>query len=161
MIGKVAPTLGSLLGPGGTAAGAVIGQIAKALGAPENDEEALAQAVLNATPEQIAEIKRIENDFKVRMRELDLKPAEMSIADRASARAMATAKGQKPQVAFTSLLTLLIFAVVAALFALDIPPENKTVTTTMLGVLIREWAGSMNFWFGTSIGSQRKDERAV
>jgi hypothetical protein len=158
IISNVAPTLGTLVGgPLGTAGGAVVGKIAEALGAPADDEEAMVQALATASPEQIARVKEIEADFKVRMKELGIRPHELEVEDRKSAREMAKSEGNAPQVAFTVMLTLLIGAVTWALFDVEMPQENRVVAGTFLGVLIREWAGSMHFWFGTSIGSQKKD----
>lgn len=162
IIGKVAPSLGTLVGgPIGAGAGAVVGQIAAALGAPADDEEAMVAALATATPEQIAEIRRIDADFEVRMAELGLRPQELEVTDRKSAREMAKAQGNEPQVVFTVMLTLLIGAVTWALFDVEMPQENRIVAGTFLGVLIREWAGSMHFWFGTSIGSQKKDAMRI
>lgn len=158
IVSNVAPTLGTLIGgPLGGAGGAVIGKIAEVLGAPSDDEEAIVQALATATPEQIARVKEIDADFKVRMKELGIKPHELEIEDRKDARSMAKSQGNAPQIGFTVMITTLIGGVVWSLFTVDMPPENSTLASMFLGVLIREWAGSMHFWFGTSIGSQKKD----
>ena len=158
IVSNIAPTLGTLVGgPLGAAGGAVVGRIAAALGAPADDEEAMVAALATATPEQIAEVRKIDNEFKVRMKELGLRPDELEVEDRGNARSMAEKLGNLPQIIFTVMLTVLIAIVTYALFYVEMPEENRVVAGTFLGVLIREWAGSMHFWFGTSIGSQKKD----
>ena len=83
ILGAVAPTLGSALGgPMGGMAGKMI---ADALGV-ENDDKSISQAIANATPEQLAEIKRIESTFKVQMKELDIDLERIHSQDRDSAR---------------------------------------------------------------------------
>lgn len=162
LLGKVAPTLGTIVGgPGGAFAGTVVSSVAEALGAPDDSEEAMVSALARATPEQIAEVRRIETDAKIRLKELGLRPDELEVEDRQNARKMATAKGNAPQVAFTILITILISVVTYGLFTVDMPAENRTISAAFLGVLIREWAGSMHFWFGTSIGSQKKDDARI
>ena len=65
LIGAVAPTLGSALaGPmGGMAANLV----AEALGC-DPEPKKINQAMQAATPEQLAELKKVETDFEVRMK---------------------------------------------------------------------------------------------
>lgn len=161
-IEKIAPTLGTIVGgPVGAGAGAIVGQIAGILGAPADDEEAIVAALAQASPEQIAEVRRIDSETKVRLVELGLRPDELEVEDRKDARSMAKEEGNTPQIAFTVMLTLLIGTVTYGLFEIEMPAENRTLAAAFLGVLIREWAGSMHFWFGTSIGSQKKDRKML
>ena len=69
ILGVVAPTLGTALG--GSMGGMAGKMIADALGV-DNNEKAISDAISNATPEQLAQIKKIESDFKVQMKALDL-----------------------------------------------------------------------------------------
>ena len=51
---------------------------------------------------------------------------------------------------------VLAFGIVAGLFLVSIPPSNAEVALVVLGVAIG-WAGSVvNYHFGTSEGSSRK-----
>ena len=83
IIGSLAPTLGqALAGPlGGTAAAA----IASVLGC-STEPKVLEKAVQNATPEQLAQIKRADNDFKVQMKQLDVDVFALQTADTQDAR---------------------------------------------------------------------------
>jgi len=69
VIGGLAPTLGAALG--GPVGGAAATMLADVLGCdpvPAKLEKAIAQA----SPEQIAEIKKAELNFEARMKELDV-----------------------------------------------------------------------------------------
>ena len=66
IVGAVAPTLGSALGTpmGGMAANL----IAKTLGV-SNDQKSIQQALQSATPEQMLELKKAEQEFETQMKE--------------------------------------------------------------------------------------------
>jgi hypothetical protein len=65
-LGAVAPTLATALG--GPLGGMAMKMVADKLGLPDASPEALDAAVASATPEQLAEIKKVEADFKVQMK---------------------------------------------------------------------------------------------
>ena len=83
VIGAVAPTLGTALaGPlGGTAAQA----ISAVLGC-KNDPKSISTAMQNATPEQLAEIKKAELDFEAQMKKMDVDIFALETADVQDAR---------------------------------------------------------------------------
>ena len=69
LIGAVAPTIGTALGgPMGTMAA---NMVADALGC-DPEPKKIEKAVQAATPEQLAELKKIDSDFEVKMKELDV-----------------------------------------------------------------------------------------
>ena len=67
LVGDLAPTIGAALG--GTVGGAAAGMLANVLGC-EPTPQKIEKALQTATPEQLAEIKKAELDFEVRMKEL-------------------------------------------------------------------------------------------
>ena len=78
LVGSLAPTLGAALG--GPVGGAAASMLADVLGcdpAPQKIERALAQA----TPEQLAEIKKAELNFEARMKELEVDVFELETKD--------------------------------------------------------------------------------
>ena len=90
MIKTAAPMLGTALGgPLGGAAGALI---AKALGGDETKASAddLAKLCQNVTPEQLLALKNAEQEFQLKLKQMDineLKDLEaLAVQDRASAR---------------------------------------------------------------------------
>jgi hypothetical protein len=84
ILGAVAPTLATAIG--GPLGGMALKLVADKLGLPEATLEAVDAAVTNATPDQLAEIKKVEADFKVSMKQLDVDLVKISAADRDSAR---------------------------------------------------------------------------
>ena len=83
IIGSVAPTLGTALGgPLGGMAGDVI---SKVLGC-DNDPVSLEKAISAATPEQLMEIKKAEEEFETKMKELDVDLYKLETAEKQDAR---------------------------------------------------------------------------
>ncbi len=69
LIGAVAPTIGTALG--GPMGNMAANMVADALGC-EPTPKKIEQAVQEATPEQLAELKKIDTDFEIKMKELDV-----------------------------------------------------------------------------------------
>ena len=69
LVGTVAPTIGQALG--GPMGGMAANMIADVLGC-KNDPKSIQQAMDNATPEQMLQLKKAESDFKVKMKELEV-----------------------------------------------------------------------------------------
>ena len=83
IVGAVAPTLGTALG--GPMGGMAANMIADVLGCP-NNPKAIEKAVAEATPEQMLELKKAENDFEVQMKELEVDVFKLEVADTQDAR---------------------------------------------------------------------------
>jgi len=85
LLGQVAPTLATAMG--GPLAGLAVKTLSNVLlGHEDGDQEAVATALQNATPQQLADVKKIDADFKVRMKELEIDLERISAGDRDSAR---------------------------------------------------------------------------
>ena len=152
----IAPVIGGALGgPFGGVAAKVLSE--KLLGKPDGTEEELENYIVNANPEQLAELKKIDNDFKVRMRELGFKEEELHVRDRESAREMAKVN-MKPQVVLSVLYTLGYIFVLGIFLHGDvtIAASVKAEFNMVLGVLTAAQVQIMNFWFGSSSGSKQK-----
>ena len=66
VLGAVAPTIGTALG--GPMGGMAMNMVSQALGCKNNPKD-VEKAVQNATPEQLVELKKLDNDFEVKMKE--------------------------------------------------------------------------------------------
>jgi hypothetical protein len=84
ILGAVAPTLATAMG--GPLGGMALKMVADKLGLPESTMDAVEAAVTNATPNQLADIKKVEADFKVSMKQLDVDLVKIAASDRDSAR---------------------------------------------------------------------------
>lgn len=154
IIGTVAPGLATLLG--GPLAGTAVGAITQALGlGPDTSEAQLAAAVKNATPEQLLAIKKADQDFAIRMRELDLEPEKLAGVDRASARDREARTGDTltPRTLAVA-VTVGFFGVLGYLMVYGAPKQGGDALLIMLGSLGTAWAGIMAYYFGSSSGSR-------
>lgn len=88
LIGSVAPTIATALG--GPVAGLAVKALSGALFGHENaTEDEIQTALANPTGDQLAALKKIDADFKVQMKSLDIDLERIAASDRDSARNMA------------------------------------------------------------------------
>lgn len=158
IVKSIAPAIGTaLLGPlGGTATRLLAGAV---LGDDEAGEEAVANAVnIGLTPEQIAAIKRADQDFAVRMRELDIKLVEISAGDRDSARNREIQVRDKVP-AILAIVTLVSFFgyIGAVTFLSEAATSNKEFINLALGWLGGVASTVVAYYFGSSAGSEQKN----
>ena len=145
LIGAVAPTIGQALGGplGGTAAQA----IAQVLGC-KPDEKSIEKAVQNATPEQLAEIKKAELDFQARMKELDIDVFKLETADIQNAR-QAFKGDWTPR--FIAIACVLFFGGYIALVTIQDPSANDDgIVNLVLGYLGGIVSSIISFYYGAS-----------
>ena len=150
VIGAVAPTLGTALaGPlGGTAAQA----ISAVLGC-KSDPKSISTAMQNATPEQLAEIKKAELEFEARMQELSVDIYELETKDIQDAR-RAFAGDWTPKILAIGLM--IIFAAYAFLITLSPPStQSDTIPSLLIGTFSGVLASVVSFYFGSS---HKKDD---
>jgi hypothetical protein len=153
----IAPTLGAALGgPLGGLAGQVLGGL---LG---GDSKAVEQAILEQKPETLLALKKAEQDFKVKLKELEIEEDKLVFNDRANARDLA-----KVDMGPHKLLSLVFiggyFIILAAFFVgkVEIDQSLREPFLILLGVITANVPSIMQFWFGTSSGSQRKTDLLI
>ena len=83
LVGAVAPTIGTALG--GPMGGMAANMIADVLGVP-NTPKAIEKAIQEATPEQMLELKKAEQEFELQMKELDVDVFKLEVGDTQDAR---------------------------------------------------------------------------
>ncbi|MDB2580781.1 hypothetical protein N9X62_00100 [Candidatus Poseidoniales archaeon] len=145
LVGAVAPTLGSALaGPLGGQAASVV---AKVLGC-DTDPKSINNAIKNATPEQMLELKKAEQEFEVQMKELDVDIFSLETADKQDARGK-----------FSKDWTARIIGVVVVggfmgyifLVTLQPPEQNsEALINLVLGYLGGLASAVISFYFGAS-----------
>lgn len=157
VIRGVAPTLGAALG--GNVGKAALEAVSRAIlgrdDAPETEiEAALAKG---ATFEQIAKLKEAELDFQKRLAELDVDLAKLEVQDRDSARRrQVDMHDWTPNV--LAVVILIGYAVVQwRVLQAPIPEANRDIVMRTLGTLDFVLATVVGFFYGTSLGSRRKD----
>jgi len=158
LVRTVAPSIASAVG--GPLAGMATRAISEALlGKPDGTEQELAEAAAKATPDQLLALKQAEQDFAVKMRELDIDLERIANADRDSARNReVAAKDWTPRV-LAGLVTGGYFGVLFYMLINGLPTHGGSeAMLVMLGTLGTAWGGIMAYYFGSSAGSKAKDE---
>jgi hypothetical protein len=157
IIGAVAPTIATALG--GPLAGMATRFISNALFGHENGTgDDIETALLNASPDQLSALKKIDADFKVQMKSLDIDLDRIAAADRDSARQMQIGtKSWLPPV-LAILVTLGFFGIVMYIMHYGLPESGKEPLLLLLGSLGTAWTGVMAFYFGSSAGSDKKTD---
>jgi len=145
LIGTLAPTIGKALG--GPLGGAAAQTIASVLGC-KSDEKSITTAIQAATPEQLAEIKKAEFDFKARMKELDVDVFKLETDDIQNAR-MAFKGDWTPK--FIAVACVLFFGGYIALVTLQDPvATDNGIVNLVLGYLGGIVSSIISFYYGAS-----------
>ena len=152
-IEKLAPTVASALGS--PVAGMAVGALESALGMSGDEVQKTVEAG-KLTGEQVAAIQQAELAIKAKAQEMNLDFAKLQYADAASARDMQkTVKSWVPP--FLALaVTAGFFGILVGLMV-GLTKQNPEIDI-MLGSLGSAWVGIISFYFGSSAGSQAKDQ---
>lgn len=154
---QLAPLLGTALG--GPLGGIAASFIADKLNVSNSTVAVVTEALQSGTltPEQLSSLKQAELEFKKFLESNKIKLEEINAADRASARdLLKTTKAHTPAV-LTYFITLGFFSVLGAMFLYPEVKESAPLMI-MLGSLGTAWTGACAFWFGTTHGSQSKND---
>jgi hypothetical protein len=153
-LAQVAPTVATALG--GPLAGLAVGAVAKALGVDEGEAKQMLDEG-KMTSEQIAQVKVAEIELQKMQESLGLDFEKLAVDDRKSAREM--------QVATKSFLVpALAIAVVGSFIAVVVGTlmgfshADSVMAGTLIGYLSAKSDQVLSFFFGSSAGSQKKDE---
>ena len=150
-IAGYAPLLGGVVG--GPAGGAIGSVIASAFGVEDKPDQ-LAHAI-KSDPEAAIKLRKIELDNKTELEKIAMELARSEIADKQNAR-----KENKHSVmpaVLSGVLSLIIVGIIYMLFYTVVPEGSKDVLFMLLGVVVKEWGGAMQYWFGTTRSSANKD----
>tara|TARA_R100001463_G_C3439461_1_gene212420 strand:+ start:61 stop:546 length:486 start_codon:yes stop_codon:yes gene_type:complete len=147
VVGTLAPTIGSALGgPMGNMAANVIADV---LGV-KPEPKALQKAMENATPEQMAEIKKAEFEFETQMKELDVDIFALETADTQDARQKFSKDWTTRVMGIAVLGGFLGYIFMVTLQ----PPEqnSEALINLVLGYLGGLASAVVSFYFGASNG---------
>lgn len=159
LLGVAAPALATALGGplAGMATTALCGFFGLGPGATDED---IAKAISGMTPEQAVQLKKIDTEFKMKMRELDIELDRLAVQDRDSARKMAISQGTFFQIILTVFcMTVFTIGMVMVIegYMNDASEFSKQIITYAMGQ-ITTWIGvAIAFFFGSTKSSQEKD----
>ena len=152
IVGAVAPTLGTAIG--GPMGGMAANMIAEVLGVP-NDQKSIEKAIQNATPEQMVELKKAEQQFEVQMKELDVDVFKLETQDKQNARSIFS-KDWTARVIGVSI----IGGFLGYIFLVTLqPPEqnSEALINLVLGYLGGLASAIISFYFGASNTPEKND----
>jgi hypothetical protein len=150
LVGTVAPALGSALGS--PLGGAAISMIADKLGVP-NNQQAVEKAIRQATPDEMLKLKEADNEFEVKMKELEVDIFRLEAEDKQNARATFSKDWTTK---LMGILTLSGFMGYIFLVTLQPPEQNsEALINLVLGYLGGLASAVISFYFGAS---QSKDD---
>jgi hypothetical protein len=153
----LAPTLATaLLGPVGGLAVEVLGE---ALGIEKPTMEKVKDAFQSGqlTGEQIVAVKTAEQAFLVRCKELDIDLERVHAGDRDSARAMQKETRSRIPGVLAILITAGFFGILVGMMTGSLKASgNSEALLIMLGALGAAWGAVVNFYYGSSRGSDEK-----
>tara|TARA_R110000824_G_scaffold261674_1_gene450427 strand:+ start:42 stop:518 length:477 start_codon:yes stop_codon:yes gene_type:complete len=145
VVGAVAPTLGTALG--GPMGGMAANMIAEVLGVP-NTPKAIEKAIAEATPEQMLELKKAEQDFELQMKELDVDVFKLETQDKQDARGKF---GKDWTARIMGIATVGGFLGYIFMVTIQPPEQNsEALINLVLGYLGGLASAVISFYFGAS-----------
>jgi len=150
---QLAPTIATALG--GPLAGLAVTALAKVFGVPENQVQSMIESG-KMSAEQLAQVKVAEIELQKQAQALGLNFEQLATEDRKSARDMQMATKSVIPAVLAGAVTAGFFGILYALMMGYAKESNPLMI--MLGSLGTAWTGVISFYFGSSAGSQHKDE---
>jgi len=154
-VAKLAPTVASAFGT--PLAGMAVSALETVLGITGGDgstdkiQEAIEQGKL--TGDQVAAMKKADQDFAARMKELDIDLEKMQLADVEGARQMEVAKPSPVPAVLSIIITLGFLGILSAMLAGVDVTENQAFLI-LIGSLGAGYTQVLNFWLGSTRHSQ-------
>lgn len=162
VVGTVAPTIATALS--GPLAGLATAAVAGAFGLGDGaTEEQLTAVVGKASPDHLLALKKAEQDFVLRLRELDVDIERIAMADRSSARKRETSTGDNltpRMLALCAVLTFsgcVVFVFWLAFSSAGVDPVVMGLVGSMTGYVSAKAELVYAYYFGSSAGSEGKD----
>jgi hypothetical protein len=157
ILGTVAPTLaGALPGPLGDLARKAVTDL---LGLEqESTEDQIEKALVAANPEMLERLRKLDADFKLQMKKLDIDLEGVYATDRASARAREIAlRDWTPKVLAVIIVGGYAF-VQYFLLTRVLPVDSREIIMRSLGTMDMALGMMLAYYFGSSSSSARKTE---
>ena len=152
---SIAPTIATAMG--GPLAGMAVEAISKAIGVdPSKVQETINSGKMTA--DQIASLQTAELALKARAQEMGLDFEKLAVADRASARQMQMTTGSFVPPLLSVLVVVAWTTIQYFLLTHVIDPSMRELVARVLGTLDGALMLVLSFYFGSSSGSQAKDQ---
>lgn len=156
-IKNLVPLIGTALG--GPLGGAAASFVAEKLGLPQNTIEAVTEA-LNAgtlSPEQVSNLKLAELDFKKFLETNKIDILKLEVENTKSARDMQISTRSKTPDVLAIIIVTGFFAILTSMMLGVLNIADNQSLLILLGALSAGFGSVLNFFYGSSSGSQQKD----
>lgn len=156
-LATIAPALATALGGplAGVAVQTISGQL---LGKPDGSEAEIAAAIQTGGADALLKLKQAEQDFTVRMRELDLDLDRIHAGDRANARDRQAKTGDHTPSVLAGVITVGFFSVLLFMLLRGVPQTGGEALLVLLGALGAAWGSVVSYYYGSSRGSAEKTQ---
>ena len=154
---SLVPLLGTALG--GPLGGAAAAFIADKLGIENKTIEAVSE-VLNSgklSPDQISAIKLAEIDFQKFLEQNKIDLAKLDVDNTKNAREMQMAIRSRTTDVLAGIIVVGFFGILITMMMGWLTVSDQQALLLLLGSLSAAFGGVINFFFGSSHGSQNKD----
>jgi hypothetical protein len=150
-ITKAAPMLGAAIGgPGGAAIGALIASAFGVDGSPDAVNSAIMQS-----PDAALKLRELELRHTEALEQLSISRLSEELKDTQSARE--NHKQSCMPAIITMMLTLMVAALLWAMFDKVIPDDQSELAMMMFGQVFTLWGASISYWVGTTRSSAVKN----
>ncbi len=157
VLGIVAPTVATALG--GPLAGIAVRTLSeRLLGRPDGTEAELRDMIVSASPADLVRLKEIEAQFALEMKQAGVRLEQIAAADRDSARNREIKTGDWTPRVLGVLIIAGFFGLLVMMMFRQVPEGAETVLNIMLGGLAAMTTAVVNYFFGSSAGSARKND---
>lgn len=157
LVGSVAPTIATALG--GPLAGVATSAISTALlGKTDGKESEIVQALQTGGADALLKLKQADQDFAVKMREMDIDIEKINAADRDSARKREISLGDWTPRVLAFIFVIGFFVAQYIVFTSGVPDANRELIARVLGTLDASLVMILTYYFGSSAGSAKKNE---
>jgi hypothetical protein len=161
IVRTVAPSAAMMLG--GPLAGMAIKALGdKLLGNNNATQDAVADAVINASPADLVKLKEVEADLKKSLADAGVQIEKIAADDRNSARQLEVqTKSYTPSILSYCILgasTAAFLGVICGNVTIPTDPQTAVIYGSVLTFLVTESKAILGYWFGSSSGSQNKDD---
>lgn len=152
----IAPTLATVLA--GPVAGLAVEALGEALGWSDATKEKVESTLRSGqlTSEQLAAVQQAEIALKTRLAELGIDIEKIHAADRDSARKMQMESKSLVPGFLALLITVGFFGILIGMMAGDLKVADNNALLILLGALASSWGAVVNFYYGSSKGSEDK-----
>lgn len=156
----VAPTIATALG--GPLTGSAVAAISNALfGDTNHTIEEIEGQVNILSPDKLVELKKVENDFKLKLEQIGLDQKKLEQLDRDSARKreieMAKA-GTRDYILpiLAIIITIGVFCLVGSLYFFPIEEKTRSIFELIIGNILGYFGVVISYYFGSSISSDHQ-----